>query len=111
MTTHENFKFLATYGIGPGIKAREDSNPECGEARKEEVVKAYLRDPARWKEQVGHGQRWMAEAFFSGFKRLFDEVMQARKFERMVKEIELKVGVYNLMLGLTVALALSTAKG
>jgi hypothetical protein len=29
----------------------------------------------------------------------------------MVKEIELKVRVYNLMLGLTVALALSTAKG
>jgi hypothetical protein len=34
--------------------------------------------------------------FFSRFKRLFGEVVSAKRFERMVKEIELKVWVYNL---------------
>jgi len=47
------------------------------------------------------------------FKRLFGEVVSAKKFARMVKEIELKAWVYNLMLGLTPApaLALSAAEG
>lgn len=108
--THANFEFLAGGGIEPGIKVREDSNPNCGGAR-EEVVRAYLRDPPGWKKQVEYGQRWMAETFFSGFKRLFGEVVSAKKFERMVKEIELKVWVYNLMLGLTAAPAFSSAEG
>jgi transposase len=104
------FKFLASEGIDAGIKVREDSDPNCGGAR-EEVVRAYLRHPAGWKKQVGYGRRWMAETFFSGFKRLFGEVVSAKRFERMVTEIELKVWVYNLMLGLgaTPAPALSAA--
>ena len=89
---------------------REDSDPNRGGAR-EEVVRTYLKDPPGWKERVGYGQRWMAETFFSGFKRLFGEVVSTKRFERMVAEIELKVWVYNLMLGLTVASALSTAEG
>ncbi len=58
--SHDNFKFLASEGIEPGIKVREDSNPNCGGAR-EEVVRAYLKDPPGWKERVGYGERWMAE--------------------------------------------------
>jgi len=100
--SHENFQFLAAEGIEPGIKVREDSNLNCGGARGE-VARAYLRDPPGWKERVGYGQRWMAETFFSGFKRLFGKVVSAKRFERMVKEIELKVWVYNLMLGLSAA--------
>jgi hypothetical protein len=73
------------------------------------VVRAYLQDPPGWKERVGYGQRWMVGTFFSGFKRLFGEVVQAKRFERMVKEIELKVWVYNLMLGLALAPALAAA--
>jgi hypothetical protein len=37
----------------------------------------------------------MAETFFSGLKRPFGEVIEAKRFERMVKEIKLKVWVYN----------------
>ncbi len=64
---------------------------------------AYLRDPSSWKEKVGYGKRWMAETFFSSFKRLFGEVVQAKKFERMGKEMEQKVWVYNWMIGLASA--------
>jgi transposase len=106
--SHENFEFLAASGIEAALKVREDANPDCGGARKE-VVRAYLQDPPGWKERVGYGRRWRAETFFSGFKRLFGEVVQAKRFERMVKEIELKVRVYNLMLGLALAPALSAA--
>ncbi len=45
----------------------------------------------------------MAETFFSSFKRLFGEVVQAKKFERMGKEMEQKVWVYNWMIGLASA--------
>jgi transposase len=106
--SHENFEFLAASGIEADLKVREDANPDCGGAR-EKVVRAYLKDPPRWKERVGYGRRWMAEAFFSGFKRLFGEVVQAKRFERMVKEIKLKVWVYNLMLALALAPAFSAA--
>lgn len=73
-------------------------------------MRAYLKDPPGWKERVGYGQRWMAETFFSEFKRLFGEVVAAKRFERMVQEIELKVWVCNLMLGLTAAPVLTTAE-
>jgi len=47
----------------------------------------------------------------AGFKRLFGEVVHAKRFERMVKEIELKVWVYNLMLGLSLTPLLSVQRG
>ena len=47
----------------------------------------------------------------TGFKRLFGEVVSAKRFERMVREIELTVWVYNLMLGLLAAPALFAAEG
>jgi hypothetical protein len=84
--SHENFEFLAASGIEAALKVREDSNPNCGGER-EEVVRAYLQDLSGWKERVGYGQRWVAEALFSGFKRLFGEVVSAKRSERMVKEI------------------------
>lgn len=74
--THDNLEFLAACGIEAGIKVREDSNPHCGGAR-EKVVRTYLKDHPGRKERVGYGQRWMAETFFSGFKRLFGEVVRA----------------------------------
>ncbi|MGQ9733975.1 MAG: IS5 family transposase, partial [Candidatus Bipolaricaulia bacterium] len=62
--THDNFKFLAACGIEAALKVREDSNPSCG-GQREEVVRAYLKDPPGWKERVSYGQRWMAESAVS----------------------------------------------
>lgn len=58
---------------------------------------------------MGYGRRWIAETFFSGLKRLFGEVVSAKRFERMVKEIDLEVWVYNLMLRLALATTLAAA--
>lgn len=109
--THDNFKFLAACGIETRIEVREDSGPNCGGAP-EEAVRAYLQDPPGRKERVGYGRRWMAESFFSGFKRPFREVVAPKRFERIVREIRLKVRVYNLMLSVTAvpAPALCAAK-
>lgn len=102
--TQANFAFLGACGIEAGIKVREDANPRS-EGPRGKVVKAYLADAEGWKKAVGYGSRWMAETFFSGFKRLFGEVVHAKKWERMVAELRLKVRVYNLLIGLTVGLS------
>ncbi|MFN3394573.1 MAG: IS5/IS1182 family transposase, partial [Candidatus Thermochlorobacter sp.] len=78
---------------------RGGSRVGCGGERGE-VVRAYLEDPSGWKKKMGYGERWIAESFFSGFKRVFGEVVMAKKLEGMVKEIEMKVWIYNLMVGL-----------
>ena len=59
---------------------------------------------------MGYGKRWMAETFFSGFKRLFGEAVQAKRWERMMPELRLKVWGYNLLIGLAVAPALGLDK-
>ena len=59
--------------------------------------------------RAGVDGRERCRRILTGFKRLFGEVVSATRFERMVKEIELKVWVYNLMLGLALAPAFSAA--
>lgn len=103
--TYDNFELLAVEDIEAGIKMRKDSNPNCDGAR-EEVVRVYVRDPSWWKKQIGYEERRMTETFSAGFRRLFGEVAHTKRFERMVKEIELKVWVYNLMLSLAATSAL-----
>jgi len=44
-----------------------------------------MEERVRVWEKVDSGK------FFSGFKRMFWEVLQAKRFDRMVKEIEMKV--------------------
>jgi hypothetical protein len=107
--TPDNFEFVAREGIKAEIEVREDSDPNCGGDREE--VGAYLRALLGWKSRVGYGQRWMVGRSFSGFKRLFGEVVYAKRFEWVVKEIELKVWDYNLTPGLTCGPLLSPPGG
>jgi len=65
------------------------------------VAVEYLDDPDGWKRQHRYGQRWMAETAFSSLKRMFGEHVSARKMENMVRELTLKVSLYNLFIGLT----------
>ena len=97
-----NFEFLASQGIEAGMQVRKSSPPR-GEGARGEVVRAYLADPEGWKQKVGYGRAGWPRPF-SGFKRLFGEVVQAKRFERMVAELKLKVWVYNLLIGLAVGL-------
>jgi hypothetical protein len=40
--------------------------------------------------------RWMAESAFASIKRTFGEHVSSTRFENMVKEMMLKVSLYNL---------------
>ena len=62
------------------------------------VAQRYKKDAASWKEEVGYGKRAIAESFFSAFKRLFGKVLMARKWKRIIKEIQLMIFFYNLII-------------
>ena len=57
--------------------------------------KEKRENQAYWKARIGYGHRWLAEAVFSVFKRLFGEHLMALKWENIVQEIRLKVALYN----------------
>jgi len=57
-----------------------------------------LKNFQGWRNRVSYGSRWMAETIFSSLKRMFGEYATARKFPNMVKEMILKVSLYNLFL-------------
>lgn len=85
--SRENFNLLASLGIVPGIKPRKVEIPKGLRKRKRLGVKArgsmvrkksvieYSLNPEEWKRKLGYGKRWVAEIFFSAFKRIFGESM------------------------------------
>ena len=56
----------------------------------------------QWKDSVRYGQRWIAETVFSCIKRILREYVTAIRLENMVKEIILKVSLYNWFQSITV---------
>ena len=53
-------------------------------------------DLLKWKKKRGYGKRWMAETAFSSIKRTYGEYVSATRFQNMVKEMIMKVYLYNL---------------
>ena len=94
--SNENFKYLQKKKIKPAIKVRKNSiiSPKNNKIRNREVSfnKGYLK----WKKKRKYGQRWMAETVFSSIKRIFGEYISATRLQNMVKEMTIKVSLYNL---------------
>ena len=95
--SNENFKFLRDKRIKPIIKVKMNSiisskNSKAGNKDTEQQTKDFLK----WKKKRRYGQRWMAETVFSSFKRMFGEHASASKFQNMIKEMMIKVSLYNL---------------
>ena len=63
--------------------------------RNREVMQ-QTKDFLKWKKKKRYGQRWTAETAFSSIKRMFGEHASASSFQNMVKEMILKVSLYNL---------------
>ncbi len=80
----------------PAIKVRKTSSirTDCHPRRKSVLARLYNLD--LWKLGVSYGDGWAAESVFSSFKRLFGEHVMAHRYSNMVKELELKVALYNL---------------
>lgn len=95
--TNKNFMYLQKNRITPAIKVRKNSiiSPKNNKLRNNEVM-IQSRDLLKWKKKRKYGHRWMAETVFSSIKRMFGEYTSATRFQNMVKEMTIKVSLYNL---------------
>jgi hypothetical protein len=93
---NENFKYLQKKKIKPTIKVRKNSvvSLENNRLRNREV-EGQTRDLLKWKKKRRYGQRWIVETVFSAIKRMFGEYVSATKLENMIKEMMMKVSLYN----------------
>jgi hypothetical protein len=95
--SNKNFRYLSFNGIiTPAIKVRK--NAICRKTNhylRNLSVIAQNNDFDKWKDSVSFGKRWIAETVFSCIKRRFGEYVSAIKFENMVKEIMIKISLYN----------------
>ena len=95
--SNENFKCLEENKIQPGIKVRKNSiisSKNAGSRNKE--VRSQTKDFPRWKKKRKYGKRWIAETAFSSMKRIYGEYVSAARFQNMVKEMMIKMSLYNL---------------
>jgi len=94
--SNKNFRYLSFNDITPAIKVRK--NAICRKTNhylRNLSVIAQNNDFDKWKDSVSYGKRWIAETVFSCIKRRFGEYVSAIKFENMVKEIMIKISLYN----------------
>ena len=95
--SNENFNYLQKKKILPAIKVRKNSiiSLKNNNLRNREVY-SQSKDLLKWKKSRKYGSRWIAETVFSSIKRIFDEYTSAIRFHNMVKEITIKISLYNL---------------
>ena len=95
--SNENFKYLNDKRIQPIIKVKRNSiiSSKNNKVRNREV-ELQTKDYHKWKKKRRYGSRWMAETAFSSIKRMFGECTSAIRFQNMIKEMTMKVSLYNL---------------
>jgi hypothetical protein len=95
--SNENFKYLKEKRIQPIIKVKRNSiiSSKNSKVRNREV-RFQTKDYHKWRKKRKYGQRWMAETAFYSIKRMFGEYTSAIRFQNMVKEMTIKISLYNL---------------
>jgi hypothetical protein len=97
----ENFWYLDDNNIEPAIRVKKNSSGKShGCYPRKLAVLQQLSDFEKWKASVSYGYRWIAESVFSAMKRMFGEYVMARSYQNMVKEMFLKVSLYNMFMGI-----------
>lgn len=106
--TEENFEELVAMGIEPVIRIDRNAittpPPDTfrqrrrGEPLRRKHAREQLADYDKWRKERRYGLRWMAESFFSVFKRRYGEHATAKKFGNMQHEMLFKAALYNLLL-------------
>ena len=97
------FQFLSFKGIQPVIKVRKNSRcRKTNHYLRNKNVQLQKTNLQQWKDSVDYGQRWIVETVFSCIKRMFGEYVTAIRFENMIKEMILKVSLYNWFQSITV---------
>jgi hypothetical protein len=82
----------------PGIKVRKKSIVSAKNNRlRNRETRLQAKDLLKWKAKRKYGYRWwIAETAFSTIKRTFGEYVSATRLQNMVKEMMVKVSLYNL---------------
>jgi IS5 family transposase len=95
--SNNNFQFLSFKGIQPAIKVRKNAKyRKTNHYLRNKNVQSQKINLQQWKDSVSYGKRWIVETVFSCIKRMFGrEYVTAIRFENMIKEIILKVSLYN----------------
>lgn len=95
--TNNNFRCLEVERIRPGIKVRKNSiiSAKNNKLRNKDVL-LQTKDLLKWKKKRKYGHRWISETAFSTLKRTFGEYVSATRFQNMVKEMMIKISLYNL---------------
>jgi hypothetical protein len=57
---------------------------------------SQLKDLLKWKKKRKCGSRWIVETVFSTINRTYEGYTSAIKYQNMMKEMILKVSLYNL---------------
>lgn len=98
--SNDNFRFLnEKKKINPIINVKRNSAVILSREITRLGIKnqtAKTKDFFKWKKKKRYGNKWMAETAFSSIKRMFGEHIMATRFQNMVKEMILKVSLYNL---------------
>lgn len=97
--TRENFRYLKSKGIAPGIRLRKNASRRSrGAPYHARLVreKEKMGEDA-WKELYGYGRRWAVEGYFSSVKRQFGEAVRATSAEGMAREVMWKFLTYSLL--------------
>jgi hypothetical protein len=92
------FRYLANIKIKPGIKVKKNSVvlPKNYMLENNKEAIHQTKDILEWERKRKCRYRRMAETAFSSIKRMFGEHASATSFENMVKEMMIKVSLYNL---------------
>ncbi|MDR4491774.1 MAG: IS5 family transposase [Candidatus Nitrosocosmicus sp.] len=95
--SNANFRYLQEKKIIPAIKVRKNSviSSKNNWLRNKEV-RLQKKDLLKWKNKRKYGCRWMSETVFSSIKRMFGEHTLATRFNNMIKEMMIKVSLYNV---------------
>ena len=97
-----NFRFLNDKRIKPAISVMRNSvvstkNSKTGNGE----VRMQTRDFLKWKMKRKYGHRWMAETAFSSIKGMSGEHVSSTRLQYMVKEMVMKISLYNVFRRMT----------
>jgi hypothetical protein len=95
--SRENFDFLASHGIGAGIKLRKDAIVRDGgsAARNAAVVERDELGEDGWSGRYEYWLRWNVEIVFSAVKRTLGEALRSKRSDLMLREAQHKFVQYN----------------
>ncbi len=100
------FNVLEELGIEPGIKTRSNATTTIARQGTSSPLRAKVARYRKrygykaWKKKTGYGKRWNVEGVISAIKRIFGETLSARSKQGMIREVQTKMAMYNLLVNL-----------